>query len=63
MSVSSLKIDFSPHAIKRGCPSTHVIRWCGSPGMANRGNGQKRAALASTFVGQVKPTTAIKTRK
>lgn len=50
----------SPHAIKRGCPSTQVMRWCWSPGMAYLGYGQKRAdgELESTFDGHLKPTTA-----
>lgn len=60
MRVASLKRADSPQAIKRGCPSTQVMRWCGSPGIAYRGNGQNRAAgeLESTFAGHLKPTTA-----
>lgn len=50
----------SPHEISRGNPSTHVIKWCGSPATGNRGNGQKRAAtdFGSTLAGHLNPTTA-----
>lgn len=60
VSVASLKIDSSPQLIKRGCPSTQVMRWWLSPGIAYRGYGQKRAdgELESTFAGHLKPTTA-----
>lgn len=56
----SLKNDSSPQLIKRGYPSTQVMRCLLSPGIAYRGNGQKRAAGEpdSTFDGHLKPTTA-----
>lgn len=56
----SLKMEPSPHEMSRGCPSTHVIRWWRSPGMAKRGNGQNRADAPSIFAGHVNPTTAEK---
>lgn len=51
----------SPHEISRGYPLTQVIRRPQSPGTANRGYGQNFAAtlLEGTFVGHLKPTTAV----
>jgi len=61
VSVDSSKTLSSPHFIKRGCPSTQVIKRWQSPGTGNLGNGQNRAAgvFDGTFAGHLKPTTAI----
>lgn len=62
VNVFASKTLSSPQVMRRGCPSTQVIRRWQSPGTGKRGKGQNLAAgePEGTLAGHENPTTAKK---